>query len=84
MKGKGRDKEKTLSREMVSPGRQGIKKAKASKSLMLKDAFALWMHHTPVNSICQHLAQKSFLTLYTLTNAENWNIIPYMSKGVHG
>ena len=40
-----------------------IKKAKASKSGMLKDAFALRVHHTPANSICQHPAQKKFLLL---------------------
>ena len=40
-----------------------IKKAKASKSGMLKDAFALRVHHTPANSICQHPVQKKFLLL---------------------
>ena len=40
-----------------------IKKTKASKSGMLKDAFALRVHHTPVNSICQHPAQKKFFDL---------------------
>ena len=40
-----------------------IKQAKASKSGMLKDAFALRVHHTPANSICQHPAQKKFLLL---------------------
>ena len=49
---------------MRSSGFAGnIKKAKASKSGMLKDAFALRMHHTPANSICQHPAQKKFLLL---------------------
>ena len=40
-----------------------IKKAKASKSGMLKDAFALRVHHTPADPICQHPAQKKFLLL---------------------
>mgnify|MGYP003538046112 FL=1 len=40
-----------------------IKKTKASKSGMLKDAFALRVHHTPANSICQHPAQKKFFDL---------------------
>ena len=40
-----------------------IKKAKASKSGMLKDAFALRVHHTPSDGICQHPAQKKFLLL---------------------
>ncbi len=49
---------------MRSSGFAGkIKKAKASKSGMLKDAFALRVHHTPANSICQHPAQKKFLLL---------------------
>ena len=49
---------------MRSSGFAGnIKKAKASKSGMLKDAFALRVHHTPANSICQHPVQKKFLLL---------------------
>ena len=49
---------------MRSSGFAGnIKKAKASKSGMLKDAFALRVHHTPSDSICQHPAQKKFLLL---------------------
>ena len=49
---------------MRSSGFAGnIKKTKASKSGMLKDAFALRVHHTPANSICQHPAQKKFLLL---------------------
>ena len=49
---------------MRSPGFAGnIKKAKASKSGMLKDAFALRVHHTPSDGICQHPAQKKFFDL---------------------
>ena len=40
-----------------------IKQAKASKSGMLKDAFALRVHHTPADPICQHPAQKKFFDL---------------------
>ena len=47
-----------------------IKKAKASKSGMLKDAFALRVHHTPSDGICQHPAQKKFFLLVYIDKCE--------------
>ena len=57
----------------------------ASMGLKPKDAIAFaHLHCTPTKGICQHLAQKKFLTVVYIDKPFSLEYNTTMSNGVHG